>query len=73
MLIDTFVDVTVAPVREGFCEDLGEYTGATSWAALNSGEASVGTQKTDPAFTLTPKHDLTYPYMDRFELFLAGL
>ena len=42
MLLDTFVDVTVAPIREGFAEDLDEYTGATSWKSLTTGEASVG-------------------------------
>ena len=42
MLIDTFVDVTVAPIREDFAEGLDEYTGATSWASLRTGKASVG-------------------------------
>ncbi|MFW5966505.1 MAG: hypothetical protein ACOCV2_03250, partial [Persicimonas sp.] len=41
-LIDSCVDATVAPVREGFAEDLDEFTGASSWSWLDAGEAKKG-------------------------------
>lgn len=42
-LIQCCVDAIVAPVREGFAEELDHYSGATSWEWVDTGRAPRGT------------------------------